>query len=127
MKITLTHAEAVTAIRAHFNFPSEATIIIQEEYDGPYAHEPEFIRGRLTVYPSNLSAWDFLDTNSKFGGNKISAIKELRAQTNYSLKEAKDAIETWEAFSARAKMINRWPTADGYHTTSSGYSVTTFK
>jgi len=112
MKIALTHAEAVEAIRRHYNFPPPAEIVIGENkpaYKAPevinLANVPPFLKG--TSDNNGSYAWTFISDNVRH--DKIAAIRELRSLTGMWLKECKDAVENWTEYATLVHRKNDWP------------------
>lgn len=121
MKITVSYSEAVKAVRAHFNLPTDASICISrmkmadiEPLVRPvsavqpfnvFTDVPKFIEGQNHVAVSRYREI----INNLATGNKIGAIKILREMTGYGLKDSKDAVENWDRFARIANEKNEWP------------------
>ena len=118
MKINLTHSETIEAIRRHFNFPGNAEIIIgkkpkQEKPSVPVIQRvsrtghvvPRFLYDQRSLSGENV----FDEITLHLHNNKIGAIKAVRSASGYGLKEAKDAVENWDAFYKVMLEKDRWP------------------
>ena len=121
MKIQLTYAEAIDALRRHYNFPLQAEIEIGskpefQSFVRPLNEVPKFLLDVSSIshnFGEGRNVWAYIVGKLQFN-NKIAAIKEVRAQTGMGLKESKDAVENWENFSRITHQTNRWPIPTGH-------------
>ncbi len=122
MKLSITHAEAVKLIREHFRLNSDVDVYIGRKTSSAQKKlkqsepapntVPAFLLGvsaKTCGFDSVRNTWEYI--TSFLPHNKIGAIKELRHQTGYDLRSAKDAVENWDIFAPIVFRKNTWPIA----------------
>lgn len=99
MKFIITKTELDAMVRRQYNFPESVTVVVSNA--APKAPKAPVLSPEL----SKLVA--FVDTNRQ--GNKITAIKEIRAVTGLGLFEAKGAVEQWSVLRPFIFKLGRFP------------------